>query len=325
MTLVHPPESSAVPDRQLGDNGWLTDGVLGEVATATPSVLLTPQRGRIAAAWVAAWTLAVVAALGLVIYGLGPLFEARDQRRLATHYRQAIDRAANESSGLGGVTIPTTSPDLGRAVGILEIGAIHLQQVVVEGAYASQTQAGPGHVAGTAGLGQHGNSVVVGRAHAFGGAFGDIGRLRKGNAVLVSTTQGQSVYRVISAGRRNLSRVDDTYGATKDDRLTLVTSAGRLPWNNTAAMVVVATLQGLPFPSTPQNGRITTGLGTDGDIGADAAVIVALLAFGATISASVAFYRRVRPPTAYLLTIGPLLATAIIAGQTLGRLLPAWT
>ncbi|HEX3541561.1 MAG TPA: sortase [Acidimicrobiales bacterium] len=274
--------------------------------------------------WILVWILALLGAMGMVIYGLGPVFQAREQRKLATGYRHAISQAANESTGLGGVSTPTASPDLGTPVAIIEIGAIHVQQVVVEGAFASQTQAGPGHVTGTAAPGQIGNSVVVGRAHAFGGTFGDIGQLKRGNTILISTTQGQSVYRVTTVVHKDLSNTTATYGRTADSRLTLVTSASRLPWNDAEGVVVVAALEGLPFSSTPQNGRVSTGLGTGGDSGADAAVILALFAFAGTISASIALYRRVRPATAYLLSIGPLIATAIIAGETLSRVFPAW-
>ena len=49
---------------------------------------------------------------------------------------------------------------------------------------------------GTAGLGDPGNSVVVGRRAAFGAPFGKIGSLRRGAEILVTTAQGQSVYRV---------------------------------------------------------------------------------------------------------------------------------
>jgi sortase A len=287
----------------------------------------TPPRRqrRRASVWAFVWVLAVIGGMGLVMYGFGPLFEARDQRRLVTQYARQVDRAANESTGLGGVSTPTKAPDLGTPVAILEIGAIHLQQVVVEGGYPSQTRRGPGHITGTAGVGQPGNSVVVGRAHAFGGPFGSLGAVRKGDTVLVTTTQGQSVYRVTTVGPRNLSNVDSVYAPTKDNRLTLVTSASIAPWNNTDGSVVVAVLQGQPFPPTLQNGRVSTGSGVDGEQDADATLILTLLLFGITISASIFLYRRVRPATAYLLTIGPLMATAIIAGETFSRVFPGWT
>src|SRR5262249_181242 len=60
------------------------------------------------------------------------------------------------------------------------------------------TRAGPGHVPGSAGLGQEGNSVVVGRRNGYGAPFAGLSGVRRGASVLVTTTQGQSVYKVRS-------------------------------------------------------------------------------------------------------------------------------
>ena len=292
----------------------------------------------------AVWVVAVIVGIGMVVYGFGPVFQARQQAKLTRVAKAAISQAANEAGGgLAGATatVSTKAPEPGSPVGILEIGRTRLQQVVVEGAGSTETRKGPGHVAGTAGLGQPGNSVVVGRARGFGGPFGDLARLRKGDQILVSTTQGQSVYSVDSVRGATLHKaatgadaaadpkpgnaIDTVYGPSKEDRLTLVTSASTVPWNHGRAVIVVATLVGRPFAPTPQNGRVDTGLGVDGDTAATASVVLAMLLFGATMSASVVLYRRVRPATAYLLTIGPVMASTVIAGETLSRLFPGWT
>ena len=55
------------------------------------------------------------------------------------------------------------------------------------------------------------------------------------------------------------------------------------------------------------------------------AVVLALLAFGAALAGAVLLYRRMRFRTAYLLTIAPLVALTVITGETVLRLLPAWT
>ena len=277
-------------------------------------------------ALLAVWIVALVAGVGLVIYGFGPLFQARDQRRLFALEKKSIASAANESSGLFGVTTPTQAPAYGAPVAIMEIGRLRLQEAVVEGAKSAQTRSGPAHVAGTAGPGQPGNSVLVGRAHAFGGPFHTLGSVRKGDKILLTTTQGQSVYRAVTITHRSVhpSPTSDVFGPSKDTRLTLVTSASILPWNDSEAIVVVATLEGLPFAPTLQNGRGSPGLGVDGDGDADAAVILSMLTFAATMSASIVLYRHVRPTTAYLLTIGPVMATAIMAGETLSRVFPGW-
>ena len=133
-----------------------------------------------------------------MLYGLEPLFQSRTQGQLLASYRAQIERSANETGGLGGVTVPTKAPELGAPVAILEIGRLELQQVVVEGAQSTQTQAGPGHVPGTAAPGQPGNSVIVGRRGTFGAPFAKLGTLEPDDQIVVSTTQGQAVYQVVS-------------------------------------------------------------------------------------------------------------------------------
>jgi len=284
------------------------------------------------------------------VFGFGPLFQARDQRRLIHLYDAEIGRAANEASGLAGVSTAEKAPATGSPVGILEIGRVRLQQVVLEGVGSSQTYSGPGHVPGTAAPGQPGNSVVVARARGFGGPFRSIGRLRKGDRILVATTQGQSVYEVSTVRRTRLEAtgraeepaggeeeaggtatgrgrrlsIEEDYGPTAGNQLTLVTSASRVPWNRSRATVVVASMVGTPFAPSPQNGRSDAQSGMTGDDGAAAAVVLAMIVYGATLGASILLYQRFRATTAYVLTIAPVMASTIIAGETLSRVFPAW-
>jgi len=376
---------------------WVTaGGRLSGGTMWTPGSLGALSPARIGSL-VLLWSGVAVAGLGLVVFQLGPLLEQREQRSLLDDYRVTVDHAANERGTLQGITVSTKPPEEGSAVGILEIGALKTQDVVVEGASASQTARGPGHVPGTAGLGQPGNSVVVARRNAYGGSFRGLAELVKGDPVVVTTTQGQSVYAVrcvvtmglddsgsstapasasgatattTSSGYTCPSRkaskagkstaasttttaastttstsaptssystpgsgtpksgsvsVDELYGPTRDDRLTLVTSGSKAPWNTSQATVVVARLVGMPYPPTVQGARSSEETGMNGDSGAWAAVTLALLAFVGVIVGSVVLYRRMRFRVAYVLTIAPLVAFTIIAGETLARLLPAWT
>jgi sortase A len=281
---------------------------------------------------VVAWWLAVLVGLAFVAYGFGPLFHQRAQRVVQRQARAAIEVAANEATGLGGVTVARHAPDLGAAVAMLEVGSLKLQQGVVEGVGTSETRRAPGHVPGTAGLGQPGNAVVVGRAEAFGSSFGSIGKLLKNDRIVVTTTQGQSVYVVFSVKRASLDgSIDDprsvlggAYGPSADDRLTLITSASRNPFNDSRAIVVVATMDGTPFHATPQAALSGTRLGTTGDRGAIASVILAFVAYVGVMAGGVVVYRRLRSRTAYVLTIAPVLALTIVAAETFSRLLPAW-
>ncbi|MBV8979848.1 MAG: sortase [Acidimicrobiia bacterium] len=351
MTQVLDP-SSAPPAEVIElepDAATVTTPSDGDPARASlpgwwPTIQRTTSMHRIRVLFVL-WFVAIVAGMALVVYGLGPFFQQRDQHGLMKKARADISRAANESTGLLGVTVPTKAVSPGSPAGILEIGQIKLQQVVVEGVGPEQTRAGPGHVPGTAGLGQPGNSVVVARRTAFGGPFHRLGDLKKGKSILVTTNQGESVYRIVSVRHRSIhggsgdsntssssssdssgtsSTIDSIYGPTKDDRLTLVTSANALPWNQGSAVVVVAKMDGTAFAPTPQGARLDSDIGTQRDSGAPASIVIALILYGLTITGSLLLYRRLQPRTAYLLTIGPVLAMTIIAAETLSRAFPAW-
>jgi sortase A len=215
---------------------------------------------------------------------------------------------------------------------------MHLQEAVVEGVSSANTRVGPGHVPGTAGLGQPGNSVVVGRHRGFGGSFGELGSLKEKDQLVVTTTQGQSVYEVTevkhvkltqptadgSAADDDAATIDDTYGPSDNDRLTLITSDSRLPGNTSKAVVVVAEMKDAPFPATPQGGRTDRGTGTEPDQGARAAAFLCVLLYGAGIGLSVLLYRRLPGRVGYLLTVAPIVALTIITGETISRLFPAW-
>lgn len=330
----------------------------GTLAVEAPPAPLAPARVALLA-WL--WVGVTIACLAFVLLGLEPLFQQREQRLLLEQQRSLITKAANEAGGLPGIEVPTKSPGTGSPVGVLEIGGLQVQQVVVEGVGAAETQVGPGHVPGTAGLGQPGNSVVVARRAMFGGPFADLALLHEGDLVLATTTQGQSVYRVRTVREQELVAgavagseaeavatgnvdpdpadasdpaadplsgdrvaVDDLYGPTEDDRLTLVTSADVLPWSADRAVVVTAELVGPPYTPTPQGGRTDDQTGRTGDASAWSAAVLALLLFGGAAVSAVLLYRRTSARTAYLLTAAPFLVAAILLAESLSRLLPAW-
>jgi sortase A len=305
----------------------------------------------------------LLVAVAVVIYGVGPLIHNRDQRALLSTERSAIDRAVQSNRGLYAAPLSTQPPVPGAAVAILAIPAVGLQQAVVEGVGSSQTVSGPGHVPGTAGVGQPGNSAVVGRRSGYGGPFRRLTDLRHGTKIVTATTEGQSVYIVqsvrtvtlVTAAPASASSVTTTtlgragasahithhavhaggktgttvttvklYGPSSDNQLTLVTSASSAPWNTDRAVVVVAKMQGKPFTPTPQESRSLSQLGNSGDVSALPWLVLSLLALGATIIGAAALYRRATVRSAYLLTTAPLLAFTVLAAEAAGHLLPAW-
>lgn len=309
-----------------------------------------PRAGVPSGRMLALWAVVLLVVVAVVLIAVEPMFQQREQSLLLTGYRAATEKAANQATGLGGVEVATTAPEFGDAVGILEIGSIPLQQVIVEGASAPILQNGPGHVPGTAGPGQPGNSVVVGRSTLFGAPFADLAKVGEDDLIAVTTTQGQAVYRVVETGTVQLSSakgagarpaastggayepilgdgrisIDALYGPTPDDRLTLVTSASAFPFNTAEAQVVIATMEGKPFAPTPQNGRSTRQTGTTSDTSHWPFALLAGLCLGAAILAAVVLHRRSSPRVAYLLTVPPLLVFTVLAAETLSQLLPGW-
>ncbi len=343
---------------------------------------------------VALWVVIAIMILGIVLYVIEPMFQERDQGLLLDRYRTSIDKAANQATGLQGVEVSTTAPAIGSAIGILEVGSLGVQTVAVEGADSATTRVGPGHVPGTSAPGQPGNAVIVGRRTMFGGPFGDLSSVQVGDEIVVTTTQGQTLYQVTDVGTAELTAetssgsapavaapttttsttttvvatevaappgapvvtatlepadaaaestttttiatvessldggripLNSLYGTSKDDRLTLVSSASALPWNSAQANVVIAVMVGKPFAPTPQNGRTAGQIGNVGDTSSWPVVLLAFLFLAAAVTGAVLLYRRSSPRVAYLLTVPPLVLFAILAAESFSRLLPAWS
>lgn len=262
--------------------------------------------------------------VGAVIYGIGSLVHARDQRALMATERTDIANAAILAKALDTVKLPTKPPALGAPVGVLAIPALSVNEVVVEGVGPSQTVSGPGHVPGTAGFGQPGNAGIVGRNAAYGGVFGRLGQLRPGDRVLTATTEGQSIYVVRRVVTVTNGSLEPLFRKTHNNRLTLVTSATDVPWNNDRAIVVTAVLRGKPYPATPQGKRDPNQLGNSGESGAWLELVLSALGFAAVVLGALYLYRRCTVRSAYLLSTAPLVALTILAAESISRLFPAW-
>jgi sortase (surface protein transpeptidase) len=113
---------------------------------------------------------------------------------------------------------------LGTPVALLDIPAIGVHEVVLEGTTAGVLKSGPGHRRNSALPGQVGSSVVFGRQASFGGPFKRLDELRAGNRITVTTGQGVSKYRVV--GRRYKGDPVPPPPASGSGRLVLVTAAG---------------------------------------------------------------------------------------------------
>ncbi len=86
---------------------------------------------------------------------------------------------------------------LGTPIALITIPSLGLRAVVLEGTTARCSWPGPGHVRTTVFPGGAGTSVVLGRAAAYGGPFGRIAELRRGQLITVATQVGTSRFRVV--------------------------------------------------------------------------------------------------------------------------------
>ena len=288
---------------------------------------LPPRRTLVLVALVA--ILVLLVAVGAVIYGVGSLVHARDQRALMTAERSDIAEAAILNKDLDRVNLPTRPPPPGAPVGVLAIPALGINQVVVEGVGPSETVSGPGHVPGTAGLGQRGNAAIVGRNAGYGGVFGHLGQIKPGDRILTATIEGQSIYVVrhvatVTIGSPSVLTLNTLYRPTKDNRLTLVTSASASPLNTSRAIEVTAVLRGKPYVATPQGARNASQQGNTGASDAWLELLLSLLALVVVAVGGVFLYRRCTIRSAYLLTTAPLVACTVLAAEAISRLLPAW-
>jgi sortase A len=256
--------------------------------------------------------LATVVAFLVFALVLSGLVQAREQIGLQHRFTNEL---GSNLAPIGGV-IPKGAP-----VAVIQIPAIGLDQVVVEGSRSSQLRMGPGHVVGTSLPGQPGNAVIAGRRTLYRGPFHRLGSLHQGDTIRVTTGQGNATYKVADVGTRSPgdgSFVQDQ----RDNRLTLFTSGS--PWSADGRLVVSATLQGKPYAATQlQRTLDADGLGLTGERDAAPNLLVWLeLLAGAALLAAFLSSRWSRSRT--WLLCAPVLALLLwFFFESATRLLPA--
>jgi sortase (surface protein transpeptidase) len=135
----------------------------------------------------------------------------------------------------------------GTPVAELDVKRLGLSAVVLEGTTSAVTMSGPGHLRDTVLPGEHGTSVIFGRASAYGGPFGSISRLRPGDPITVTTGIGTSQFKVIDV--RHAGDPLPPPLASDGARLTLVSATG-LPFVPAGIVSVDADTVGKAQPGT---------------------------------------------------------------------------
>lgn len=190
-----------------------------------PKIQRVPRQTQLSPALtVVSWILTMVSVILIVMLVnltvISQIQHFASQHRLYAELRQNL---AATSTPIGHTDVNGNVVALGTPMALLTIPEIGVNEVVVEGTASRETKMGVGHSPDTPLPGQPGTSVLLGRAAAYGGVFGDLDKLKAGDRFTVLTGQGRSTYQVI--GQRvkgeKLPVLDATGG-----RLTLVTATG---------------------------------------------------------------------------------------------------
>ena len=250
----------------------------------------------------------------LYLFFFTPLTASRDQQRMAqslTGQPLAVFRLVSGSP-----------PPEGNPVAVITIPALDVNQIVVQGTSAADLMKGPGLMPGTAMPGTAGNAVIAGRRTTFGGPFGSIGSLKKGQRIRVVDGAGTFTYRVtrvftVSEGHQ------DVVLPSNQNRLTLVTANSS--FFPTGRLVVQGSLVGTPFADTAVVATVPSyELGLSGDSAAGGlAVLWSLITIFVLMIAAFAIWRWRRPWIVYLFTAPVLLMCGLFACESVARALPA--
>jgi len=165
------------------------------------------------------FVMSIAALLQLTL--VGRVQHTAAQQRLYDRFRAQL---AAGTAPLGATDSQGSALANGAPVAYLEIPALGVKQVVVEGTRASDLFTGPGHRRDTVLPGQFGTSVIYGRRALYGGPFSSIASLKKGDIVTATTGQGSFTYRVLAV--RHEGEPLPPALAAGGSRLTLATAGG---------------------------------------------------------------------------------------------------
>jgi len=231
---------------------------------------------------------------------------------------------------LVGSTAPTSEVNFnkvvlsqGDPVAIIQIPAIGVNEVVVEGTDSSTLRSGPGHRRDTVLPGQQGVSVIMGRAAAYGGPFGRLQELPTGAKITVITAQGVQKFKSLGiryAGDYSLPPVQ-----ANQSRLVLQTARGSA-YNPQGLARLDAELVSAVAPAGV---RVTTFADVpreDREFGFDLrfawALVLSLQFLIVAEIAAIWCYRKFGAREAYLVFTPVLLLAAILVMDQTARLLP---
>jgi len=212
----------------------------------TQRVIGAPNEKQVRRASGTVFVLVGLLLLGFVVQvvGVSQLRHSRDQSLLYDAFRYEL---ADATAPVAQVDGEGDLYPMGTALAVLTIPEIGVNEVILEGTSSRTMLSGPGHRRDTALPGQAGSSVIMGRQAAYGGPFGSLASLKKGDRISTVTGQGEATYTVDAvrfAGDPQPLAPDAGTG-----RLTLVSASGPA-FLADGVVRVDATLTSKPF-ATP--------------------------------------------------------------------------
>jgi LPXTG-site transpeptidase (sortase) family protein len=290
------------------------------IETATPAVSAPPRARRDPARSDTATIVShgftmfsvLVAAMLLFLFVLSGFAEARSQVGLRRRFAVSI---ANLQAPIGGAIAN------GVPVAQIDVDAIGLHRIVVQGTTSSALRAGPGHLRQSPLPGQEGNSVIFGRRTAYGGAFTRISSLERGDRIAITTGAGRFTYLV-----DGVERFDADDGSALVDagsnQLTLVTSDPSFLASR--RLVVTATLRGNPVAASADPTPVTRAeLGLAGETDAVLPLVLWLEVLLIAAIGATWLWRRWTRWSAYVVSVPVALAVTWLVFENITKLLPA--
>ena len=209
---------------------------------------------------------------------------------------------------------------MGAPIAQITIPSIGVNQVVVEGTTGTVLADGPGHYRSTVFPGGTGDSIILGRAAAYGGPFGQISTLKKGARIQVITQVGTSVFKVIDVRPAGSKERPVPPGAS---RLTLGTASGT-PFVPSGVVWVDAEKNGPSLAAQPP--LVKTVPVAERALGLDTSTLWALalwvLVLAALVGAAVWTWRRRGRAQAWIVFTAPVLLVWMFIADQFARLLP---
>jgi sortase A len=296
-------------------------------------------------------TLGVLILLFVVyqLWGTG-IREAQAQKRLEHQFAQKVNDASSgednavvdaSASTTPADSIPTSvpatvtsvapplpAPPEGDVLGKIEIPKIGLSAYVIEGVGVDDLKNGPGHYPDTPLPGQKGNAAIAGHRSTYGAPFANVDDLDPGDAVTVTTLQGNFLYTVTG---QEIVAPDATQVLDDNGINELTLTACHPKYSASKRIVIHAKLEGVPAAAAPKVEQPTQPAGAPKQLNANVsgksapklpAILYALLCAALWVVAWLVGKRWRKWPS-YLIGLPFFLIALFYFFESFSRLLPA--